>query len=286
MPEKQNVEWKEKWKDDYLKWICGFANAQGGTIYIGKNDNGEVIGIDNAKKLLEDLPNKIKNSIGIVAEVNLNEYKEKEYLTIKVEPHPFPVSCHGKYYIRSGSTNQMLTGASLDSFMLRKQGVTWDSVPVPYVTSNDLSGDAIKHFINNAIKKGRLESTIEGEATNNLIDKLNLYKNNYLTNAAILLFHEDPEKYVFGSYIKIGFFETDAEIIYQDEIHGPLMQQIDKAINMLYDKYLRAKISYEGIQRIERYPFPYEAVREALLNAVVHKDYTSGMYPINKPTAI
>lgn len=260
MPEKQNVEWKEKWKDEYLKWICGFANAQGGTIYIGKNDNGEVVGIDNAKKLLEDLPNKIKNAIGIVAEVNLNEYKEREYLTIKVAPHPFPVSCHGKYYIRSGSTNQILTGASLDSFMLRKQGVTWDSVPVPYVSSDDLSGDAIKHFIKNAIKKGRLESSIEGETTNNLIDKLNLYKNNYLTNAAILLFHEDPEKYVFGSYIKIGFFETDAEIIYQDEIHGPLMQQIDKAINMIYDKYLRAKISYEGIQRIERYPFPYEAV--------------------------
>lgn len=49
MPEKQNVEWKEKWKDEYLKWICGFANAQGGTIYIGKNDDGEVVGIENSK---------------------------------------------------------------------------------------------------------------------------------------------------------------------------------------------------------------------------------------------
>lgn len=139
MLEKQNVEWKEKWKDEYLKWICGFANAQGGTIYIGKNDNGDVVGVDNAKKLLEDLPNKIKNSIGIVAEVNLVEYDEKEYLKIYVEPHPFPVSCQGKYYIRSSSTNQLLTGATLDSFILKKQGVTWDSVPIPYVTDADLS---------------------------------------------------------------------------------------------------------------------------------------------------
>ena len=277
MPEMQYVEWKEKWKDDYLKWICGFANAQGGTIHIGKNDDGEIVGIENAKKLLEDLPNKIKNAIGIVAQVNLHESNGKQYIVINVEPYPFPVSCYGKYYFRSGSTNQLLTGAALDSFMLGKQGVTWDSVPVPYVTYADLSENAMQRFIKNAIKKGRLDDSIENETFDSLIDKLNLYKNGYLTNAAILLFHDDPEKYVFGSYIKIGFFETDAEIIYQDEIHGPLMEQIDKAIGMIYDKYLRAKISYEGIQRIEKYPFPYEAVREALLNAVVHKDYRLGI---------
>ena len=57
MPEKQNVEWKAIWKDEYLQWICGFANAQGGTLYIGKDDNGNPIGLNNAKKLLEDLPN-------------------------------------------------------------------------------------------------------------------------------------------------------------------------------------------------------------------------------------
>lgn len=136
---------------------------------------------------------------------------------------------------------------------------------------------AVKHFIGNAVKKGRLDRSVEDETTKDLIDKLNLYKNSYLTNAAVLLFHENPEKYVFGSYIKIGFFETDTDIIYQDEIHGSLMMQIDKAINMIYEKYLRAKITYEGINRVERYPFPYEAVREALLNAVVHKDYTSGI---------
>lgn len=50
MPEKQNVEWKAIWKDEYLQWICGFANAQGGTLYIGKDDNGNPIGLNNAKK--------------------------------------------------------------------------------------------------------------------------------------------------------------------------------------------------------------------------------------------
>ena len=52
MPESQNIEFKTIWKDEYLKWICGFANAQGGTIFIGKDDNGNVVGVNNAKKLL------------------------------------------------------------------------------------------------------------------------------------------------------------------------------------------------------------------------------------------
>lgn len=70
MPENQNIEWKAKWKDDYLEWICGFANAQGGKIYIGCDDDGKVIGLPNIRKLLEDVPNKIRNAMSIVVDVN------------------------------------------------------------------------------------------------------------------------------------------------------------------------------------------------------------------------
>ena len=73
MTESQNIEYKTIWKDEYLKWICGFANAQGGTIFIGMDDYGNVVGVNNAKKLLEELPNKITTVLGIVADVNLHE---------------------------------------------------------------------------------------------------------------------------------------------------------------------------------------------------------------------
>ena len=66
MPEKQNIEWKGKCKGEYLEWICGYANAQGGKLFIGCDDNGNVIEIPNARKLLEDIPNKIKSALGIV----------------------------------------------------------------------------------------------------------------------------------------------------------------------------------------------------------------------------
>ncbi len=71
MEENQNIEFKEVWKDEYLKWICGFANAEGGKILIGANDNGEITGIDNYKKLLEDIPNKVRDVLGIVVDVDL-----------------------------------------------------------------------------------------------------------------------------------------------------------------------------------------------------------------------
>jgi len=109
MDEKQNIEWKQNWRDDYLKWVCGFTNSQGGKIYIGKNDKGNVSGLDNYQKLMmEDLPNKIRDLLGIFVEVNLHEENEKRYIEIIVPKYQVPISYRGKYYIRAGSTIQEL----------------------------------------------------------------------------------------------------------------------------------------------------------------------------------
>ena len=69
--ENQNNEFKESWRDEYIKWICSFANADGGKLYIGVDDSGKIVGIDNAKKLLEDIPNKVRDVLGVVVDVNL-----------------------------------------------------------------------------------------------------------------------------------------------------------------------------------------------------------------------
>lgn len=130
--ESQNIEFKESCLDEYLKWICGFANAQGGTLYIGIRDNGEVCGINEAQKLMEDIPNKVRDLMGILVEVNLKEKEGMEYLEIVTDAYPYPISYKGQYHVRSGSTKQELKGAALDRFLLRKQGKTWDSVPLPF----------------------------------------------------------------------------------------------------------------------------------------------------------
>jgi len=134
MPESQNIEWKENWRDEYLKWICGFANTKGGKIYIGKNDKGNVIGVPKFEKLMEAIPNKITNHLGIIANVNLLEESGQYYIEIDVPPYDVPISYHGKYHFRSGSTKQELKGTALDHFLLGKYGKRWDSVPLPGVT--------------------------------------------------------------------------------------------------------------------------------------------------------
>ena len=102
--ETQNLEWKETWRDEYSKVICGFANASGGVLEIGRRDNGEIIGISDTKKLLETLPNKIRSATGVIPTVDLKTENGKEYITINVNSYSFPISCNGKYYLRSGST--------------------------------------------------------------------------------------------------------------------------------------------------------------------------------------
>jgi len=275
--ENQNIEWKKDWKDEYLKWVCGFANAQGGVLYIGKDDNGNIVGLANAPKLLEDIPNKIRDILGIIVDVNLCSENNTDYLKIIVEPYPYPISYKGEYHYRTGSTKQELKGAALDKFLLKKQGLHWDGVPAPGFLIKDLSPSAIAKFRQRAAKSKRLSAEILSETDENLIKKLRLFSNSYLKRAAVLLFHEDPEVLVGGAYIKIGFFRTNADLLYQDEIHGDLFTQVEKAMDLLLTKYLKAGISYDGLQRLEEFPLPELALREALINAIAHKNYASAI---------
>lgn len=276
MKESQRVEWKESWRDDCLKWICGFANADGGVLDIGRNDKGTVVGLSDAKKLLQDIPNKIRDVLGIVAEVNLREENGKDYLEIQVEPYPYPVSYKGEYHYRSGGTKQELKGAALDRFLLRKQGRHWDAVPVPNVAIKDLSKPAVESFRKLARQSARLGSTTLRERLPSLFEKLHLLDGEYLKRAAVLLFHPDPERFVTGAFVKIGFFRTNADLLYHDEIHGDLFTQVSKTMDLLITKYLKAGIRYQRLQRVETLPVPEAALREALLNALVHKDYATG----------
>ena len=278
MQENQTTEFKESWKDEWLQWICGFANRDGGTLYIGRKDDGTVKGISNAIKLAETIPQSVRHLLGIIVEVNILVDNGNEYLEIKVDKYPFPVSYRGKYYLRSGNTNLEVTGLELDRFMNYKVGKTWDGVPYPSITVEDLDSSAFTTFKEKSIKSGRLTKEDLDVDNKTLLEKLNLYENGYLTNAGVLLFHKNPEYYFTGATIKIGYFESNhADLKYQDEITGALIQQVDKAIEMIYSKYLKALIWYDDIQRVEEFMFPREAFREVLLNAVNHKDYARGI---------
>ena len=342
--ESQQIEWKWSWQDEYLKWLCGYANTDGGTLYIGVNDDGYVVGIEDSKKMLEGLPNKINDKLGIIASINVyksygvenvrygdsvpedissklinkyvcglisteildssdKRYKSlaiierdnkiwemegvREYISIGVVKYPFAVSCDGKYYKRSGSTLQELNGFELQNFLLERAGKTWDAVPIPEVKVSDLSKEALEAFRVKAVKSNRMTESEVNVSDELLLRNLKLFDGGYLTRAAILLFHPTPEQYVTSAYIKIGYFSLvgafgkDSEEIedlqYQDVVDGPLILQVDRAIDLIFTKYFKALVDYEGVQRTETNMLTRGIVRELLLNAINHKDYATGV---------
>jgi ATP-dependent DNA helicase RecG len=154
--ENQNIEYKQSWRDEYLKWICGFANAQGGKIFIGINDNGEVAGVDDYKKLMDDIPNKTVNHLGLVVDVNLHKKEDKHYIEIDVPVSNVPISYHGAFHYRSGSTKQELKGIALQNLLLKKIGKKWEDLPIEGSSLADLNESTVQLFIVKAIAKGRI----------------------------------------------------------------------------------------------------------------------------------
>lgn len=273
--ESQNVEYKQSWKDEYLRWICGFANAQGGTLYIGIDDNGNVIGINDAKKLLEDIPNKVVNYMGIVADVNLHHKNSLNYISIGVEPSNVPISFRGKYYCRSGSTMQELNGSALQQFVLKKMGRSWDDIPNEHATIKDLDRKAIKYFLDNGIAADRIDKSEYNSSTQRVLENLGLItEDGKLKNAALLLFAKNPRRYFTCVEFKIGRFRRNvADLIIQDVIEGNIIQMTDRVVQVLKAKYLTSPIHYEGMKRREPLEVPEDALREILYNAIAHKDY-------------
>lgn len=274
MPESQNVEYKQSWQEEYLKWICGFANANGGKIYIGIDDNGKVVGIADYEHLMEDIPNKAKNLMGILIEVNLLNEKRLYYLEIITQPYAVPISLRGRYYYRSGSTKQELTGASLTEFLLRKSGKTWDEVIEPTASLADIDKASIESFITTALKAGRI-ADVEGLNLVELLSKLRLtdYAGK-LKRAAIILFGNNPSKFYNNSMIKIGrFSKDDSDLKFQETEEGNLIQLLKAVPEILNKKFFTKPIEFEGLQRIEKGEYPVAAIREMLLNALVHRNY-------------
>jgi len=281
MKESQNIEWKLIWKDDYLKWICGFANAQGGKIYLGIDDNGVVKGLQNYQKLLESLPSKILTKLGILSDVNLLTKDALYYIEIVVHPYDVPISYDGQYYYRTGSTKQTLKGAALNEFLLQKAGKTWDDIVEPQATIEDLDVESVQVFQKAAMRSQRLPSIGE-DTVQEIIKNLRLQKRGELKRAAILLFGDDPRDFYATAYVKIGKFgDSDADLIAQEVIEGNLIQLVERVVDVLNTKYITSYISYEGVQRIEKAEYPPLAIREILLNALVHRTYTQAPIQIS-----
>ena len=277
MPEHQNIEYKQSWKDEHLKWICGFANAQGGKLLIGVDDSGIVIGVDGYKKLMDEIPNKAVSHLGLVVDVNLCKREDQFYIEILVPVSTVPIAYHGIYYYRSGSTKQELKGIALQNLLLKKIGNKWEDIPVEGVSSKDLNQNTIESFMSKALERERIPSDIGALDKDLLMKNLNLVtEHGQLTNASILLFGKHPARTGVAGGFKIGRFgKSSHDLLFHDIIETNIFDMPDKVMEVLKMKYLIRPIFYNGLERMEPLEYPEPALREAILNSIIHKDYSS-----------
>jgi len=269
--ESQFIEFKSGWRNEHLKIISAFANGDGGELVIGLDDKGKPIGLKNSSKLLEDIPNRIRNKLGIIPSIKLEKDKNKEIMRIGISPSSVPISYDGRYYVRSGSTTLALEGSELSDFILKKSGITWDDLVEDEANLEDINPKTVGKFSSYAID--RLPSVKDEKNIESVLTKLDLLKGSQIKKAALLLFGTRPQKFYLQSQVKIGKFLTDTEIITNDIVEGNLFEQVENTLEVLRSKYLVSHITYEEIHRREILEYPYEALREAIINALIHRNY-------------
>jgi len=269
--EDQNQEFKQVWNDNCLKTICAFANTAGGKLYIGIDDEGNATGVKDAARYLDDIPNKTKDILGITPAVKIKKKAGKEIIEISVEPSSAPISYHGRFFTRSGSSSIEIKGHELVEMLMRKSGRSWDGFIEEDATLKDIDTAAVNKFRKLATKK--IPVIAKEKNVTAILQKLNLLKRGKLRRAALLLFGKNPKKFYITAYIKIGKFISSTDLISTDDIEGNIFDQVDRAIEMLRVKYLLSNITYEGIYRKDNMEYPEEALREAIINAVIHRNY-------------
>ncbi|RYZ47527.1 MAG: DeoR family transcriptional regulator, partial [Chitinophagaceae bacterium] len=231
------------------------------------------VDVPDYKKLLEDLPNKIRDVLGIMVEVNLHEERGNHYLEIITPPYAVPISLRGVYYTRSGSTKQELKGNALIEFLLRKTGKSWDDVIEPAASLNDIDENAVKKFVRDAEESGRLPD-LDGLSLQELLEKLRLMEAGKMKRAALVLFGKDPGRFFPNMVVKMGRFGTsDDDLRFQETAEGNLLRLLVEVPDVLNHKFFVKPVDFQGLQRIEKGEYPVAALREMLLNALVHRDY-------------
>jgi len=268
--ENQDAEYKLVWKDEYLKTLASFANSEGGQLIIGMEDNGTAAGVHDAKEVAKKISDTIVNVLAIYPSVVVNA---DSTITITVEPSDELILYHAKVYKRVGSTTAEVKGRELQRLLMRKLNASWTEEPMPDETVDSLDPLALSMFRKMGRDFGRLNEDELGLDDISLLEKLGLLAKGVPKRAAVLLFHENPQKFMHGASVYIGMFEG-SDMLFDDRLDGPLILVAKKAIDLVTTKYIITPVAYEGIFRMDVNPYPKQALREAIMNAIVHNDYS------------
>ena len=266
--ENKTTEFKREYVEDIKNTIIAFANCDGGTLYIGVDDDGTVYGVDDVDGTMLRVTNAVRDAVRpdvtMFVEFRSDVMDEKPVVCVSVQRGTArPYYLHGKgirpegVYVRQGASTVPATDAAI-LHMIKDTG--GDSYEAARSLNQQLTFNKAADFF----QKRKVEFGRTQMRTLHLIGEDDMY-----TNLAFLLSEQCTHM------IKLAVFEGSKKSVFKDrrELSGSLLEQLEEAFDYI-DRYNRTRAEFSGLDRLDMRDYPTEAIREALLNAIVHRDYS------------
>ncbi|MDR2651470.1 MAG: putative DNA binding domain-containing protein [Prevotellaceae bacterium] len=269
--ETEFIEFKSRFSDEVIESLTAFANTKGGKVYVGVKDDGTpvknfTIGKETIRECLNEIKNKTQPTI--IPDAHIVNYQGNEIIEFSVPEFPIkPVACRGRYFKRIKNSNHQLSPVEIADTYMQSMQYSWDSYPYNGANVGNLNKGKIKTFIAKVNSVGRFQLPKSPEAA---LQKLGMLKDNIPTNAAMILFSKENLLH----NVHIGRFKTPSLIIADKMINGNLYDVVEESMQTITGHLKFAfEITGKTTQRTEIPEYPLEAIREALLNAMIHRDY-------------
>jgi len=272
--ENNTTEFKLSFQKEVIESVVSFANSKGGHIFIGIADDGRTIGVEISRESIQNYINTIKQATqpSIIVDMELIEKDGKKILDIQVDEYPIkPVSYKGRYYKRRNNSNHQMTPVEISNTHLKTINSSWDYFNDENHTISDVDEGNVKKFIDMA----NIDASIE-----DVYKKFELLKDGNITHGCYLLFNNN-DKSLFTN-IEIGRFQTETLIKDSLSLHGGLINQVDIVMNFIYKHINKAYVITGKPQRDEVWDYPMDAIREIVINMIVHRDYVSNIHSVIK----
>ena len=270
--ESETLEFKSSFNNETIETLVAFANTSGGRVLIGINNKNGVVGVNINEESVQNWINEIKSKTTptLIPDVNIVTLEDKSIVIFTVPEYPIkPVATRGKYFKRAQNSNHQMSLTEVVNEHMRITNSSWDYLPDPNHSLQHISVTKIEEYIKEFEHKN---STIVNYDPLEFLRKQEILHDDKLTFGAYLLFVKD---YCSISDIQIGRFKSDISIIDTVSLNTDLLTELDEIINFIKKHLMVELIITADPQHQERYDYPLEAIREIVINMIVHRDYRS-----------
>ncbi len=281
MKESETVEFKRSTGEikEAVISIVAMLNKHGkGELYFGIRNDGEVMGQDVSDKTLRDISQAISGGIEprIYPRIEKISIEGRECVRVVFEGDDMPYFAYGRAYKRVADEDRQISAKELESIIVKKnmESIRWDANICQTAKIEDVSVDRFR-----ALTAHSKRINLESETKETILTKLHLLKDGKLTNAGVLLFAGEPNRFLENITVRCGRFRgvEKEEFLDMKDFNGNLFDNLENIIGFIKE-HLKLRAEIKGMQRIESWEIPLEVLREAVINALIHRDYAKPGY--------